>query len=63
MIADVIAGLLTVSIVGLVTWVTRIEARTQVLQAENAGLRDLIEARFDNLEKRLDRIASHLARD
>ena len=46
--------------VGVVVWAFRLESRVNVLDQKHIDLRELINTRFDNSDKRLERIEKAL---
>jgi hypothetical protein len=53
---NAVDGFLGAAFIGAIGWIIALGNRVSVIEAENKGLRELIESRFDSVEGRLDRI-------
>lgn len=53
---DIFAGLLGTALFGALGWAVQLSNRVSVVEAEHEGLKELIEAKFDGVYQRLDRI-------
>lgn len=53
---ETIVGLLSATGLGVIGWAIHLGSRVAVLEANEQSLKELIETRFDDVERRLERI-------
>lgn len=54
MLTSIAITALSIAAPALFAWVVNVQSRVSILETENRGLRDLIEEKFDGLEKSLN---------
>jgi plastocyanin domain-containing protein len=53
-------GILGTAVIGVFGWAFQLSNRVSVIEAENEGLRELINTKFAEVNRRLDRIEEKL---
>jgi hypothetical protein len=53
---EAIIGLLGTALLGTLGWAVQLSSEVKIVKTEQEGLKELIEAKFDEVNRRLDRI-------
>ena len=57
---EAVVGILGTAVIGVFGWAFQLSNRVSVIEAENEGLRELINTKFAEVNRRLDRIEEKL---
>jgi len=59
---ETIVGILGAAFIGIVGWVIKLGSRVSVTEVYQGGLKEVIEARFDNVDNQFENVDQRLSR-